>query len=235
MVGTFSSCRAILIAILAEPHPDIAHILLLRRFPLSYDAQSAMIESGIVETKKQVTIRKGSIEERPPAFTFRGGKNGRTLCCDEVEVERLARRFGTPLYVYSATAIRARVAAYERAFEKQSHTLCYSVKANSNLSVLRLLASLGCGFDVVSGGELQRVMRASQKCRPQRRLLRRRQNRRGDGRGHCSRNPALQRGERSRAGAAGRARRTPEENRAHRLPGQSRRQAPEPIRISAPA
>jgi diaminopimelate decarboxylase len=120
-----------------------------------------MIESGNKETIIPVTIRKSSIEERPPAFTFRGGKNGRTLCCDEVEVERLARRFGTPLYVYSATAIRARVAAYERVFAQQSHTLCYSVKANSNLSVLRLLASLGCGFDVVSGGELRRVMRAS--------------------------------------------------------------------------
>jgi diaminopimelate decarboxylase len=75
-----------------------------------------------------------------------------------VEVERLARRFGTPLYVYSATAIRVRVAAFERAFEKQPHTICYSVKANSNLAVLRILASLGCGFDVVSGGELQRVI-----------------------------------------------------------------------------
>ncbi len=74
-------------------------------------------------------------------------------------MERLARRFGTPLYVYSATAIQARVAAFERAFEKQSHSICYSVKANSNLAVLRLLASLGCGFDVVSGGELQRVIR----------------------------------------------------------------------------
>jgi diaminopimelate decarboxylase len=80
-----------------------------------------------------------------------------------VEVERLARRFGTPLYVYSATAIRARVAAFERAFEKQPHTICYSVKANSNLSVLRLLAALGCGFDVVSGGELRRVMQVGQR------------------------------------------------------------------------
>jgi len=105
-----------------------------------------------------VTIRKGSPEERPPAFTYIGSGSRRTLCCEQVEVERLARRFGTPLYVYSATAIRARVAAFERAFEKQSHTLCYSVKANSNLALLRLLASLGCGFDVVSGGELQRVM-----------------------------------------------------------------------------
>ncbi len=107
-----------------------------------------------------MTIRKGSPEERSPAFTYRGLKGSRTLCCDEVEVERLARRFGTPLYVYSASAIRARVAAFEHAFEKQPHTICYSVKANSNLAVLRLLARLGCGFDVVSGGELQRVMLA---------------------------------------------------------------------------
>lgn len=106
-----------------------------------------------------MTTRRDSLEERPPAFTFRGSNPSRTLCCDKVEVERLARRFGTPLYVYSATAIRARVAAFERAFEKQSHSICYSVKANSNLAVLRLLASLGCGFDVVSGGELQRVIR----------------------------------------------------------------------------
>lgn len=105
-----------------------------------------------------MTIRKSSVLERPPAFTYSGGNSERTLCCDSVEVESLARRFGTPLYVYSASAIRARVAAFERAFEKQSHTLCYSVKANSNLSILRLLASLGCGFDVVSGGELQRVI-----------------------------------------------------------------------------
>jgi diaminopimelate decarboxylase len=55
------------------------------------------------------------------------------------------------------------VAAFARAFEKQSHTICYSVKANSNLAVLRLLASLGCGFDVVSGGELQRVIRVGKE------------------------------------------------------------------------
>ncbi len=105
-----------------------------------------------------MTIRKGSLEERSPGFVYRDGKGGRALCCEQVEIENLARRFGTPLYVYSATAIRGQVAAFGRAFEKQSHTICYSVKANSNLTVLRLLASLGCGFDVVSGGELQRVM-----------------------------------------------------------------------------
>jgi diaminopimelate decarboxylase len=113
-----------------------------------------------------VSTRPHAIEERPPAFTYRAGKAGRTLYCDHVEAEQLARRFGTPLYVYSASAIRARVEAFERAFARQSHALCYSVKANSNLSVLRLLALLGCGFDVVSGGELQRVMRASPKAAP---------------------------------------------------------------------
>ena len=110
-----------------------------------------------------VTTRIPPIEERPPAFLYRNGKAGRTLCCEQVEAERLAGRFGTPLYVYSATAIRERVAAFERAFARQSHTICYSVKANSNLSVLRLLASLGCGFDVVSGGELQRVACAAKE------------------------------------------------------------------------
>ncbi len=110
-----------------------------------------------------MTIRKDSLEERPPAFTYRGSSSSLTLCCDEVDVERLAKRYGTPLYVYSATAIRARIAAYERAFEKQSHTICYSVKANSNLAVLRILAVLGCGFDVVSGGELQRVIRVGKQ------------------------------------------------------------------------
>jgi diaminopimelate decarboxylase len=105
-----------------------------------------------------VTNRKGSLEERPPAFTYKNGRTGRTLCCDQVELERLARRYGTPLYVYSGTAIRENVARFKRAFEKQSHTICYSVKANSNLALLRTLASLGCGFDVVSGGELQRVI-----------------------------------------------------------------------------
>jgi len=114
---------------------------------------------AVLEIKEEaVTIRKSSREERHPGFVYSGGKSGHTLCCEEVELERLASRFGTPLYVYSAAAIKARVASFARAFEKQSHTICYSVKANSNLTVLRLLASLGCGFDVVSGGELQRVI-----------------------------------------------------------------------------
>jgi diaminopimelate decarboxylase len=80
-----------------------------------------------------------------------------------VSLADLAERFGTPLYVYSASTIRDRMRSCDRAFQKVPHTVCYSVKANSNLSILRLLAGMGCGFDVVSGGELERVLRVSQK------------------------------------------------------------------------
>lgn len=76
---------------------------------------------------------------------------------------QLAARYGTPLYIYSATAIRERLAAFSQAFREIRHTVCYSVKANSNLSILRLLARHGCGFDVVSGGELERVTLADRK------------------------------------------------------------------------
>jgi diaminopimelate decarboxylase len=78
-------------------------------------------------------------------------------------LELLAKRFGTPLYVYSASTIRSRMISFDRAFRKIPHTICYSVKANSNLSILRLLANMGCGFDVVSGGELERVLRTDRR------------------------------------------------------------------------
>jgi diaminopimelate decarboxylase len=85
------------------------------------------------------------------------------LHCDDVPLTKLAERYETPLYVYSATAIHARLAAFEKAFRDVPHTICYSVKANSNLSILRLLARQGCGFDVVSGGELERVLAADRR------------------------------------------------------------------------
>jgi diaminopimelate decarboxylase len=78
-------------------------------------------------------------------------------------LETLAERYGTPLYVYSASTIRERMATFDQAFRKVPHTICYSVKANSNLSILRLLADKGCGFDVVSGGELERVLRVNRR------------------------------------------------------------------------
>jgi len=100
---------------------------------------------------------------RPPAFTYRRGTAQRTstLHCDKVSLARLAERFGTPLYVYSASLIRERMRAFDGAFRKVPHTVCYSIKANSNLSILRMLSMMNCGFDVVSGGELGRVLRVS--------------------------------------------------------------------------
>jgi len=97
--------------------------------------------------------------ERPPGFIYNRKK--RELHCEQIALSTLAERFGTPLYIYSATTIRERVRAFESAFRNVDHILCYSVKANSNLSILRLLKTLGCGFDVVSGGELERVLRVS--------------------------------------------------------------------------
>jgi len=117
--------------------------------------------------------------ERPPGFVYRkrlarspasirGTKPGSAvLNCEKKALTTLAERFGTPLYVYSATAIRQRVQTFQGAFRGIEHTICYSVKANSNLSILRLLAKLGCGFDVVSGGELARVLRAERRAAKQ--------------------------------------------------------------------
>jgi diaminopimelate decarboxylase len=83
-----------------------------------------------------------------------------TLHCESVSLAQLARQYDTPLYVYSANSIRSRYRTLDGAFANVPHTICYSVKANSNLSILRLLAKEGAGFDVVSGGELERVLRA---------------------------------------------------------------------------
>jgi len=107
-------------------------------------------------------------QERPPAFTYSRNESSRRssareLLVDEVPLRQLAERYGTPLYVYSATTIRQRYQRFDEAFADCEHTVCYSVKANSNLSILRLLASMGSGFDIVSGGELQRVLLATRK------------------------------------------------------------------------
>lgn len=110
--------------------------------------------------------RQNGLPERPPSFVYKPGlgKSGQTvLHCEGVPLSSLANRFGTPLYVYSATTIRQRMRTFAAAFRGFPHTVCYSLKANSNLSVLRVLAATGCGFDVVSGGELQRVLRLGKK------------------------------------------------------------------------
>jgi diaminopimelate decarboxylase len=82
------------------------------------------------------------------------------LCAEQVPLDEIARRFGTPCYVYSSAAIESAFREYTSALRGIDSLVCYSVKANSNLAVLGLLARLGAGFDIVSGGELARVLAA---------------------------------------------------------------------------
>lgn len=83
-----------------------------------------------------------------------------TLFIEDCAVDALAERFGTPLYVYSKAAIESAWRAYDAAFSDRDHLICYAVKANGSLAILQLLARLGSGFDIVSGGELERVLQA---------------------------------------------------------------------------
>jgi diaminopimelate decarboxylase len=83
------------------------------------------------------------------------------LCCGAVSLESLARRHGTPLYVYSADQIVERLGLFQEALAGRDHLVCYAVKANSALAILKLLADRGAGFDIVSGGELERVLAAA--------------------------------------------------------------------------
>ena len=89
-------------------------------------------------------------------FVYQNG----LLCAEKLPLSEIAGQFGTPCYVYSRAAVEEQWLAYDQAFAGRSHLICYSVKANSNLAILNLLAKLGSGFDIVSGGELERVIRA---------------------------------------------------------------------------
>jgi len=89
-------------------------------------------------------------------FHFAGGR----LHCEGVPLETLAKKFGTPLYVYSQHTLTDHFQKLDAALAPVDHLICYAVKANSNLSVLRVLANAGSGFDIVSAGELQRVIAA---------------------------------------------------------------------------
>ena len=83
-----------------------------------------------------------------------------SLYCEDVAIATLAETYGTPLYVYSRATLERHWHAFDSALAGRDHLVCYAVKANSNLAVLNVLARLGSGFDIVSGGELQRVLRA---------------------------------------------------------------------------
>jgi diaminopimelate decarboxylase len=93
------------------------------------------------------------------AFSYKNRK----LYCEAVSVAVLARRLGTPFYLYSQTALAGQFRAFDAAFAPVPHLTCYAVKANSNLALLSLFGKLGAGFDVVSRGELMRVLAAGMK------------------------------------------------------------------------
>ncbi|MBI5660456.1 MAG: diaminopimelate decarboxylase [Nitrosomonadales bacterium] len=89
-------------------------------------------------------------------FSFQNGQ----LCAEQVPLAEIAQRFGTPCYVYSLAALADGYRQFESALAGREHLICYAVKANSNLAILHQFARMGAGFDIVSGGELQRVLAA---------------------------------------------------------------------------
>jgi len=89
-------------------------------------------------------------------FKYRGDQ----LYCEDVSIRDVAEKIGTPFYLYSTATLERHYLAFEKALKGTPHRICYSVKANSNLAVLSLFARLGSGFDIVSGGELARVLKS---------------------------------------------------------------------------
>ena len=90
------------------------------------------------------------------SFQYREGE----LCCEDVPLGRIAKEVGSPCYVYSSSALVRQFRAYDSAFQNIPHIVAFAMKANSNLAVLKLMASEGSGVDIVSGGELFRALRA---------------------------------------------------------------------------
>jgi diaminopimelate decarboxylase len=89
-------------------------------------------------------------------FEYRDGE----LHCEGIALRRIADEVGTPVYIYSEKTLRRHVRVFDDAFQSVPHLICYAVKANSNINILRRFAAWGTGFDIVSGGELFRVLRA---------------------------------------------------------------------------
>jgi diaminopimelate decarboxylase len=89
-------------------------------------------------------------------FSYHSGE----LCVEDVTLAQVGQQFGTPCYVYSRSALTSAFQSFDRAFGTRPHLICYAAKANSNLAILNLFARLGSGFDIVSGGELARVLAA---------------------------------------------------------------------------
>src|SRR3974390_287013 len=128
------------------------------RFEMREHAGSDEIGSKhLTQLLEPVLSSDSNFMSRP--FHASGARNA--LYCDGVSLEALVRQYGTPLYVYSARQIAARLELFQHAFAGREHFVCYAVKANSSLAILKLLAGRGAGFDIVSGGELERVIVAA--------------------------------------------------------------------------
>src|SRR5579884_3849876 len=82
------------------------------------------------------------------------------LYCEQVPLQQIAAEVGTPAYIYSEATLSRHVRVFDEAFQAVPHLICYAVKANSNINILKRFAEWGTGFDIVSGGELFRVLRA---------------------------------------------------------------------------
>ncbi len=119
------------------------------------------VSKYLVEVVGDSSSETRSLTEKASPRPFDFPTPDSALSCGRVSLERLAQQFGTPLYVYSADQIAERLGFFQEALAGRVHLVCYAVKANSSLAILRLLADRGAGFDIVSGGELERVLKAA--------------------------------------------------------------------------
>ena len=117
---------------------------------------SATGESVTIQTEQGLYVDPKALSAHLPALSYRGD----ALYMEQVSIDELAKQYGTPCYVYSKQAILDVYQAYTDSFASLNHQVCYAVKANSNLAVLGVLAQAGAGFDIVSRGELMRVLAA---------------------------------------------------------------------------
>jgi len=124
------------------------------------NAGSSIVAAGCVRAASGRAARSSCARSRRPeavkAFDYRGG----VLAAESVSLADIAARFGTPCFVYSRAALEDAYRQFDGAFGDAPHLVCYAMKANSNLALLNLLARLGSGFDIVSGGELARAIAA---------------------------------------------------------------------------
>ncbi len=132
---------------------------LLKRMPVTRKP-AVLVSAAPVSSVPVSAAPVAAAPARP--FVYSQGKQP-VLICGQARLDTLAKQYGTPLYVYSADQILCRAGLFSAEFADMPHTICYSVKANSNLGILRLLHKQGAGFDIVSGGELERVLRVSRK------------------------------------------------------------------------